>query len=130
MLDRWSVMVFERAVIRTPKMSVCHPDPILSACEETVDLHLQSILEADDLQIVVSSTRILCETVNSLLTRLSDNCRDDMQLSVKCDILKQKLDMLLDTLIEEESGAHDDDELLKTLNAIAKKSVSERYYDS
>lgn len=86
---------------------------------------MQSILETDDVQIVISSTKILFDTINDLLLRICENRQDDEQLIVKCDILRQKLDMLLDTLKEEESGIHDDDELFKTLNEIAKKSASE-----
>lgn len=128
MLDRWSVMVFERAFVRNPKMSVSYTiDPILTSYETTLDLHTQSLIEANDLHIIVSSTKVICETVNSILTRLADNCREDVQLTIKCDILRQKLDMLLDTLVEEISGVHDDDDLLKSLNSIIKKSLAERY---
>lgn len=129
MLDRWSVMVFERAIITSnPKLSISYTiDPILSAYENTIDLHVQSIIEAEDLQIIITSTKIICETVNNLLGRLGDNCREDVQLNIKCDILRQKLDMLLDTLIEETNGVHDDDDLIRSLNAIIKKSFNERY---
>lgn len=128
MLDRWSVMVFERAFVRNPKLSVSYTiDPILTSYEATLDLHIQSLIEANDLHIIVSSTKVICETVNSILTRLADNCREDVQLTIKCDILRQKLDMLLDTLVEEISGVHDDDDLLKSLNSIIKKSLAERY---
>lgn len=128
MLDRWSVMVFERAIISNPKMSVSYIiDPILTSYEATLDLHMQSIIEAEDLQIIISSTKTICETVNSILGRLNENCREDVQLNIKCDILRQKLDMLLDTLIEETNGVYNDDDLLKTLNSIIRKSFNDRY---
>jgi diacylglycerol kinase (ATP) len=39
---------------------------------------------------------------------------------------RQKIGMLLDTLKEEESGAHVGDDLLKTMEEIAFRSASER----
>lgn len=43
-----------------------------------------------------------------------------------CDGCRQKVGMLLDTLKEEESGAHVGDDLLKTMEEIAFRSASER----
>uniref|UniRef100_A0A1B0GQ62 Diacylglycerol kinase n=1 Tax=Phlebotomus papatasi TaxID=29031 RepID=A0A1B0GQ62_PHLPP len=129
MLDRWSVMVFERAIggIRTPKMSISnHPDPYLSNVEETTTWHLQALLETEDLQVIIAATKDLCDTVNTLLARIGDCVRSDEQLGIKCDILRHKLVMLLDSLQEEESGIHGDDDLVKTLNDIAKRSLAER----
>jgi len=127
MLDRWSVMVFEKAIaLRTPKMSVSQPDPVLTACIESMNWHLQSLVESSDNHVIVSSTKIVCETVNNLLARFTENFEEDEQLAMKCDILSQKLDMLLDTLRDEETGVHDDDDLLRTINEIAKRSASER----
>lgn len=40
--------------------------------------------------------------------------------------IRQKVGMLLDTLKEEESGAHVGDDLLKTMEEIAFRSASER----
>ncbi|XP_055690695.1 diacylglycerol kinase eta isoform X3 [Lutzomyia longipalpis] len=129
MLDRWSVMVFERAIggIRTPKMSISnHPDPYLSNVEETTTWHLQALLETEDLEVIIAATKDLCETVNTLLARIGDCIRSDEQLSIKCDILRHKLIMLLDTLQEEESGIHGDDDLVRTLNDIAQRSLIDR----
>lgn len=42
MLDRWSVMVYERDILREPKMSISHHiDPILTSFEQSVNWHLQ-----------------------------------------------------------------------------------------
>lgn len=43
MLDRWSIMVFEKAItLRTPKMSISHsPDAILSQFEDNAMWQLQ-----------------------------------------------------------------------------------------
>uniref|UniRef100_A0A182VRY3 Diacylglycerol kinase n=1 Tax=Anopheles minimus TaxID=112268 RepID=A0A182VRY3_9DIPT len=135
MLDRWSVMVFERdigiATTRTPKMSISHyPDPLLSQYEDSALWHLQSIVYNEDTQMMIQSTRILCETVNDFIARVRETSSDEEQLSVKCDILRQKLGMLLDTLKDEEAGLHGDDELFRTLKEIAQKSASERPIDT
>ncbi|XP_052868545.1 diacylglycerol kinase eta [Anopheles cruzii] len=135
MLDRWSVMVFERdigiATTRTPKMSISHyPDPLLSQYEDSALWHLQSIVYNEDTQMMLQSTRILCETVNDFIGRVRETSSDEEQLSVKCDILRQKLGMLLDTLKDEEAGLHGDDELFRTLKEIAQKSASERPIDT
>uniref|UniRef100_A0A182K3J2 Diacylglycerol kinase n=1 Tax=Anopheles christyi TaxID=43041 RepID=A0A182K3J2_9DIPT len=135
MLDRWSVMVFERdigiASTRTPKMSISHyPDPLLSQYEDSALWHLQSIVYNEDTQMMIQSTRILCETVNDFIARVRETSLEEEQLSVKCDILRQKLGMLLDTLKDEEAGLHGDDELFRTLKEIAQKSASERPIDT
>ncbi|XP_053691122.1 diacylglycerol kinase eta [Sabethes cyaneus] len=136
MLDRWSVMIFERdigivAPTRTPKMSISHhPDPVLFQYEDDVLGHLQLILSNDDTSTMVQATRDLCVGVNEFISRVRENSSEEEQLSIKCDILRQKLGMLLDTLKEEEAGLHGDDELFRTLKEIAQKSASERPIDT
>lgn len=92
MLDRWSVMVYEKPIpIKQPKGSISQPATAESVLWEFVDsanLHLQSIVETDDLQVVIESTKTLCETVTDLLARISDLSRIDEQLGIKCDILR------------------------------------------
>lgn len=51
-------------------------------------LHTQSIIETDDFQAVIASVRILCETVNDFIGRVTETHRDDEQLLIKCDILR------------------------------------------
>ncbi|XP_065091396.1 diacylglycerol kinase eta [Ochlerotatus camptorhynchus] len=134
MLDRWSVMVFERDIgiappvsTRTPKMSISHhPDQVLFQYEDEALGHLQSIVTNEDTQTMLQATRDLVKTVNDFITRVIENSSDEEQLSIKCDILRQKLGMLLDTLKEEEAGLHGDDELIRTLKEIAQKSASQR----
>lgn len=48
----------------------------------------QSIIDTDDFTVVIASVRILCETVNEFLNRVTDTNRDDEQLLIKCDILR------------------------------------------
>ncbi|KAJ6629751.1 Diacylglycerol kinase eta, partial [Pseudolycoriella hygida] len=132
MLDRWSIMVFEKAIaLKTPKMSMSlSPELMLKEFEELINLQLQSIIETEDFDVVISSTKMLCESVNDFIARVADHCGDEEQLNIKCDILRQKLDMLLETLKEENNGALSGDDLMKTLNDIARKSATERPLDS
>jgi hypothetical protein len=48
----------------------------------------QSIIETDDFQVVIASVRILCETVNEFLNRITEQHQNDEQLIIKCDILR------------------------------------------
>lgn len=122
MLDRWSVMVFERPVA-TPKLSLANPtDPYILTVEDTVNWHLHALLEADDFEVVVTATKNICEVVRTLLARLNTHLSSDEQLEVKCDILKQKFEMLLDQLNEEEQGLYAGDELQASLGNMARKS--------
>lgn len=127
MLDRWSVMVFERPVAQA-KVSLANPtDPYLLTVEDTVNWHLHALLEADDHRVVVSATKNICEVVQTLLARLNTSLSSDEQLEIKCDLLKQKFEMLLDTLNEEEQGLYADDELLATIRqAIREKGECEK----
>lgn len=54
----------------------------------TVMALFQSIIDTDDFQVVLASTKMLCETVNDILGRVIEPHRDDEQLNVKCDILR------------------------------------------
>ncbi|XP_055374995.1 diacylglycerol kinase eta isoform X2 [Condylostylus longicornis] len=126
MLDRWSIMVFEKAIpVKTPKMSLQNPQEVLlTGFVESANWHLQSIVEADDFQVVVKSTNILCETVNDLLNKICENKRDDEGLQLKCDILRQKLSMLFEALKECESGEYGGDDLVQTLNNLTARRRS------
>lgn len=128
MLDRWSIMVFEKAIaLKTPRMSLSNAqEALMASFIESANCQLQSIVEADDFQVVISSAKNLCEIVSELLVKICENRKDDEQLNIKCDILRQKLTMLFDALKEEENGDHAGDELLKQLHEIAKQSLTDR----
>lgn len=127
MLDRWSVMVFERPMSQA-KMSLAtanQTDPYLLTVEDTINWHLHALLEAEDFQVVVSATKNICEVVHTLFGRLHTSLSSDEQLEMKCDILRQKFEMLLDTLNEEEQGLYGNEELLTTIRQEVRKcSVS------
>lgn len=127
MLDRWSIMVFEKAIAvqpKMPKMSLSsEQEALLTGMITSANENLRSIVETDDLPTLMSATKTLCETIDDLLERMCENRKEDDQLTVKCDILRQKVNMLLDALKEEENGSHSGDEFLATINNIIAKSA-------
>ncbi|XP_075145115.1 diacylglycerol kinase eta isoform X4 [Haematobia irritans] len=127
MLDRWSIMVFEKAVSvhpKMPKMSLSsEQEALLTGMVTAANENLRSIVETDDLPTLMSATKTLCETIDDLLERMCENRKEDDQLTLKCDILRQKVNMLLDALKEEENGSHNGDDLLSTINSIIAKSA-------
>ncbi|KAI4464648.1 diacylglycerol kinase [Holotrichia oblita] len=111
-LDRWSIMIFERTVAM-PKLSLV-PGQIegqlhsqIIQYEDSLVTHLQNILQSDETSVVLNSAKRLCEIVKEFATQVSDSSltRGDEQLSKKCDILQQKLDLLLQTLTSEQIDA-------------------------
>lgn len=86
-------MVFEKAIaLKTPKMSISNPsESILREFVESANNNLQSIVETEDFQIVINSTKNLFITINELLSRITQNCREDEQMGVKCDILRYRI---------------------------------------
>ncbi|XP_034487795.1 diacylglycerol kinase eta isoform X1 [Drosophila innubila] len=126
MLDRWSIMVFEKAISvpKIPKMSITtEQEALLTGMVTTANHHLRFIVETNETQTLISSTRTLCDTVDELVTRICDHHKDDEQLTLKCDILRQKLNMLLDALQEEEMGTHSGDDLIATIRSLIIRGV-------
>lgn len=126
MLDRWSIMVFEKAIAvpKTPKMSITtEQEALLTGMVTSANHHLRFIVETNDTQTLISSTQSLCDTIDDLVGRISEHHREDEQLAVKCDILRQKLNMLLDALQEEEMGAHSGDDLIATIRSLIARSI-------
>lgn len=127
MLDRWSIMVFEKAIPvqpKLPKMSLSsEQEALLTGMVTAANENLRSIVETDDLPTLMAATKTLCETIDDLLERMCEHRKEDDQLTVKCDILRQKLNMLLDALKEEENGSHNGDELFATISNIIAKSA-------
>lgn len=90
----WTTAI--RAIYRTPHDGATNNDYHLnpyhlflsSAMPLPLALEKQSIIDTDDFQVVIASVRILCETVNEFLNRVTETHRDDEQLLIKCDILR------------------------------------------
>ncbi|XP_077466694.1 diacylglycerol kinase delta isoform X6 [Stigmatopora argus] len=115
MLDRWSIMVYESKFPRRRSASDCAEDlevrQILTY-EDSVAVHLTEILTSDQHSVVISSAKVLCETVKDFVARVGkayeNNAEPSHQSDVmakKCGLLKEKLDLLLRTLTEESEAS-------------------------
>lgn len=125
MLDRWSIMVFEKAIsLKSSKM--CHGfTTMLNEMVTMTDNQLKLLIEANDYEIVINSTKAICGLINEYLQKITDHYTEDDQMSVLCDLLRQKLDMLLDTINDERNESLEGDDLMNTINEIAHKSIDE-----
>lgn len=83
-------MVFEKAVaLKTPKMSMCHGiTTMLNEIVALADYQLQAIIEANDFEIVINSTKTICNLITEYLQKISENYTTDEQMNIRCDILK------------------------------------------
>ncbi|XP_062313077.1 diacylglycerol kinase eta isoform X1 [Osmerus eperlanus] len=110
MLDRWSIMTYE---IKIPPKHSCPTTPEepghcpfqIASYEDSVAAHLTKILNSDQHSVVISSAKILCETVKDFVAKVGktyeknpDNTEESDTMTVKCAILNEKLDSLLHTL--------------------------------
>ncbi|KAG9348987.1 hypothetical protein JZ751_029304 [Albula glossodonta] len=110
MLDRWSIMTYE---IKIPPKHSCPSTPEesedcqfqISAYEDSVAAHLHKILNSDQHSVVISSAKVLCETVKDFVAKVgkyyeksTENTDGAEIMSLKCAILNEKLDSLLQTL--------------------------------
>ncbi|XP_061735634.1 diacylglycerol kinase eta isoform X2 [Nerophis ophidion] len=110
MLDRWSIMTYE---IKVPPKHSCPATPEgadgcqfpISAYEDSVAAHLTKILNSEQHSVVISSAKILCETVKDFVAKVgkayeksTENTEECDSMSRKCAVLNEKLDSLLHTL--------------------------------
>ncbi|XP_066585239.1 diacylglycerol kinase eta isoform X2 [Prorops nasuta] len=110
MLDRWSIMTFERSIsLSCHKGALNPPDPIFNTAlvhqyEDNVIAHITNILQADQDTIILSNIKILCETVKDFASHILETSLNtgDQQLGEQCEMLQQKLDLLLQTLQKED----------------------------
>ncbi|XP_034072208.1 diacylglycerol kinase delta-like [Gymnodraco acuticeps] len=117
MLDRWSIMVYETKFPRQYSASTedCSDDSEVQqilTCEDSVAAHLTKILTSDQHSVVISSARVLCETVKDFVARVGkayeknkESSTESEAMSKKCVVLKEKLDSLLKTLSEESQAS-------------------------
>ncbi|XP_075057862.1 diacylglycerol kinase delta isoform X3 [Mixophyes fleayi] len=115
MLDRWSIMVYETKLpTQAPDPSMgtepsedCEVQQIL-VYEDSVAAHLSQILSSDQHSVVISSAKVLCETVKDFVARvgkayerMTESCEESETMAGKCTLLREKLDSLLKALNEE-----------------------------
>ncbi|XP_067143184.1 diacylglycerol kinase delta isoform X2 [Centruroides vittatus] len=103
-LDRWSIMTYEGTMLTSKKANQNDP---MTVYEDSVVAHLTKIIHSDQHSVVISSAKILCETVKEIITRVGaayatgDGEQDKDSISYKCIILNEKLGSLLQALNEE-----------------------------
>ncbi|XP_075425733.1 diacylglycerol kinase delta isoform X2 [Ascaphus truei] len=111
MLDRWSIMVYETKLPAHIPDAGTEPsedcEQIL-CYEDSVAAHLSQILSSDQHSVVISSAKVLCETVKDFVARvgkayerMTESCEESETMAGKCSLLREKLDSLLKTLSEE-----------------------------
>ncbi|XP_038671790.1 diacylglycerol kinase delta-like isoform X6 [Scyliorhinus canicula] len=119
MLDRWGIMVYETKVPRHSSSSLGTEDfsddlevQQISFYEDSVAAHLSKILTSDQHSVVISSAKVLCETVKDFVARVgkayertTENWEESETMARKCSVLKEKLDSLLKTLSDESQAA-------------------------
>ncbi|KAF1393470.1 hypothetical protein PFLUV_G00016260 [Perca fluviatilis] len=115
MLDRWSIMVYETKFPRQRSASSvtedCSEDSEVQEIltyEDSVAAHLSKILTSDQHSVVISSAKVLCETVKDFVARVgkayeknTESSEESESMAKKCCVLKEKLDSLLQTLNQE-----------------------------
>ncbi|XP_031814292.1 diacylglycerol kinase eta isoform X3 [Sarcophilus harrisii] len=110
MLDRWSIMTYELKLPTKPSILPITPEEEneeshMSSYEDSVAAHLAKILNSDQHSVVISSAKILCQTVKDFVAkvgktyeRTEENSDVADAMAIKCAILNEKLDQLLQTL--------------------------------
>ncbi|XP_067307509.1 diacylglycerol kinase delta-like isoform X4 [Pseudorasbora parva] len=115
MLDRWSIMVYETKLPRQHSSSTVTENysedsevQHILTYEDSVAAHLSKILTSDQHSVVISSAKVLCETVKDFVAKVgrayernTENSEESEVMAKKCGVLKEKLDSLLKTLNEE-----------------------------
>ncbi|KAL8187561.1 UNVERIFIED_CONTAM: hypothetical protein K2H54_051095 [Gekko kuhli] len=119
MLDRWSIMVYETKLPRQASTSTVAEDfsedsevQQILFYEDSVAAHLSKILTSDQHSVVISSAKVLCETVKDFVARVgkayekaTESSEESEVMARKCSVLKEKLDSLLKTLNEESQAS-------------------------
>uniref|UniRef100_A0A8C9T8R4 Diacylglycerol kinase n=1 Tax=Scleropages formosus TaxID=113540 RepID=A0A8C9T8R4_SCLFO len=95
MLDRWSIMVYETKFPRQHSSSTvtedyCSDDSEqILTYEDSVAAHLSKILTSDQHSVVISSAKVLCETVKDFVARVgktyekTPECSEDSEAMAK-----------------------------------------------
>ncbi|XP_036687469.1 diacylglycerol kinase eta isoform X2 [Balaenoptera musculus] len=109
MLDRWSIMTYE---LKLPAKASLLPEPpeaseefYMTIYEDSVAAHLTKILNSDEHAVVISSAKVLCETVKDFVAKVEKAHEKTLERAVaadavanKCSVLNEKLEQLLQAL--------------------------------
>ncbi|XP_061485893.1 LOW QUALITY PROTEIN: diacylglycerol kinase eta [Rhineura floridana] len=115
MLDRWSIMSYELKLPSKQPILPVTPEEESDECqmsvyEDSVAAHLAKILDSDQHSVVISSAKILCETVKGFVAKIGKTCERPMEnaeadaMAIKCSELNEKLNLLLQALHSEAQG--------------------------
>ncbi|TNN79072.1 Diacylglycerol kinase eta [Liparis tanakae] len=96
MLDRWSIMTYE---IKIPPKHSCPTTPEgandcqfhISAYEDSVAAHLTKILNSDQNSVVISSAKVLCETVKDFVSKVGKVYEKSADNTEECDTMSLKV---------------------------------------
>uniref|UniRef100_F1RJ94 Diacylglycerol kinase n=1 Tax=Sus scrofa TaxID=9823 RepID=F1RJ94_PIG len=116
MLDRWSIMTYE---LKLPPKASLLPEPpeasdefYMTIYEDSVAAHLTKILNSDEHAVVISSAKILCETVKDFVAKVEKAHEKTLDKAVvadavasKCSVLNEKLEQLLQALHTDSQAA-------------------------
>ncbi|KAJ8683494.1 hypothetical protein QAD02_019286 [Eretmocerus hayati] len=117
MLDRWSLMIYERGISLPCHKILNQSDSAISQTmvheyEDSALTHITNILHSDQETNVITSAKFLCQIIKEFAIRVSETSMNtgDHQLNEKGELIQQKLDILLHTLKKEESFLKDNDD--------------------
>uniref|UniRef100_A0AAY4DE08 Diacylglycerol kinase n=1 Tax=Denticeps clupeoides TaxID=299321 RepID=A0AAY4DE08_9TELE len=95
MLDRWSIMVYETKFPRQHSTSTvtedCSDDSEqILTYEDSVAAHLSKILTSDQHSVVISSAKVLCETVKDFVARVGKAYERNTESSEESEAMAKK----------------------------------------
>uniref|UniRef100_A0A672Y760 diacylglycerol kinase (ATP) n=1 Tax=Sphaeramia orbicularis TaxID=375764 RepID=A0A672Y760_9TELE len=89
MLDRWSIMVYETKFPRQHSASTVQQ---ILTYEDSVAAHLSKILTSDQHSVVISSAKVLCETVKDFVARVGKAYEKNTESSEESEAMAKKFD--------------------------------------
>uniref|UniRef100_A0A673KKH8 diacylglycerol kinase (ATP) n=1 Tax=Sinocyclocheilus rhinocerous TaxID=307959 RepID=A0A673KKH8_9TELE len=99
MLDRWSIMVYETKLPRQHSSSTvtedCSEDSEVQhilTYEDSVAAHLSKILTSDQHSVVISSAKVLCETVKDFVAKVGRAYEKNTENSEESEAMAKKDD--------------------------------------
>uniref|UniRef100_A0A673ZYK1 diacylglycerol kinase (ATP) n=1 Tax=Salmo trutta TaxID=8032 RepID=A0A673ZYK1_SALTR len=88
MLDRWSIMVYETKFPRQHSSSTVQQ---ILTYEDSVAAHLSMILTSDQHSVVISSAKVLCETVKDFVARVGKAYEKNKESSEESEAMAEKV---------------------------------------
>ncbi|XP_053165327.1 diacylglycerol kinase eta isoform X2 [Hemicordylus capensis] len=113
MLDRWSIMSYELKLLSKKSILLGTPEEEseecqISAYEDSIAVHLAKILDSDQHSVVISSAKILCETVKGFVAKIGKTCERPME-NAEADAIAIKI---TPPIVEEEAEESSSEESL------------------